>query len=92
MCFVAKHKRHVEYIDIWHHRANGSERGTQDIDGTDLGLLNHFFLAAEHTPGEHGELVLAVGSGFKFFTQTLNGNDIGVTSGVYVGSFKHNLR
>ena len=89
--FITKHKRHVEHIDLVHHRAHGTDRNAGNLQGTNLGLLNHFLLAAQLHGGEHLNGDAAIGGGFELFAHAHDGFHCGITHRVHIGGFQHHF-
>jgi hypothetical protein len=89
---VAEDERHVEHVDIGHHRANRSERRAQHLDRADLGLLDHGLLIAEHAAWKELELDAAVGGGIDLLAHALDCGHGGITGGVHIGSLDDGLR
>ena len=89
MFLAAEDERQVEHVDLWHHGTDRAQRSAQDVDGTHLGLLDHFLFATQHTTWEGLDFEAAIGGSFELLAHAFNGHHVGVARGVHVGSLEH---
>ena len=89
MFLAAEDEGQVEHVDLWHHGTDRAQRSAQDVDGTHLGLLDHFLFATQHTTREGLDFEATIGGGFELLAHAFNGHHVGVARRVHVGRLEH---
>ena len=88
---VAEHERQVEDVELRHQRSHRADRDAGDLQGAELGLLDHLLLAAELHRREHLDREAAVGGGLELLAHAHHGFDRRIAERMHVGRLQHHL-
>ena len=88
---VAEHERQVEDVELGHERAHRTDADARDLQGADLGLLDHLLLAAELHGGVHLDADAPVGGGLELLAHALHRLDGRIAERMHVRGLEHDL-